>query len=108
MTDLNLDEMMNKIPAAFLPEKAAGVNASILLHVTGEPGGDYMLVIKDQTCKVVKGATTNPNLTLSASVNDLIAIFKGELDGMKAFMTGKLKLQGDMGLAMRFTGLFKS
>ena len=36
----------------------------------------------------------------------LIALMKGELNGMTAFMTGKLQLDGDLMLAQRIGGLF--
>jgi putative sterol carrier protein len=42
-----------------------------------------------------------------ADARDAVKILTGQMDGTSAFMQGKLKLKGDMGLAMRLTTLFK-
>jgi putative sterol carrier protein len=46
-------------------------------------------------------------MTLTADSSDYVKIFTGELDGMAAFMQGKLKLAGDLNLAMKLTQMFK-
>jgi putative sterol carrier protein len=45
-------------------------------------------------------------LTLSANAQDLLDIFTGKLDAMKALMSGKLHMLGDMGLAMKLMSYF--
>jgi putative sterol carrier protein len=47
------------------------------------------------------------NLTLLADSGDFVKIMLGQLDGTAAFMQGKLKIKGDMGLAIKLTSLFK-
>jgi predicted lipid carrier protein YhbT len=44
---------------------------------------------------------------LTADSSDYVKIFTGELDGMQAFMQGKIKLAGDLNLAMKLTQMFK-
>jgi putative sterol carrier protein len=44
---------------------------------------------------------------LSADSTDYVKIFTGEVDGMQAFMQGKLKLSGDLNLAMKLMTIFK-
>jgi putative sterol carrier protein len=44
---------------------------------------------------------------LTANSDDYVKIFTGELDGMKAFMEGKIKLGGDLNLAMKLMQMFK-
>ena len=46
-------------------------------------------------------------MTLTADSSDYVKIFTGEIDGMQAFMQGKLKLAGDLNLAMKLTQMFK-
>jgi len=46
-------------------------------------------------------------MTLTADSTDYVKIFTGELDGMSAFMQGKIKLAGDLNLAMKLMGMFK-
>ena len=49
-----------------------------------------------------------PTMTLTADSSDYIKIFTGELDGMQAFMQGKIKLAGDLNLAMKLMQMFKT
>jgi len=46
-------------------------------------------------------------MTLKADSQDYVKIFTGELDGMQAFMQGKVKLTGDLNLAMKLMQMFK-
>ena len=62
--------------ARFLPEKAEGINATILFDLSGENGGYFWIKATGQT------------------------------NAMQAFMTGKLKILGDMGLAMKMQTMF--
>ncbi|HWQ46505.1 MAG TPA: SCP2 sterol-binding domain-containing protein [Longilinea sp.] len=104
---ITIEELLAMLPKAFLPEKAAGVDALVRLNIVGDDGGDWSVTIKDQKCSIVKEALPNPKLTLSATADDLIEIFSGRLMGTQAFMTGRLKLTGDTGLAMRLMNFFK-
>ncbi|HRQ23914.1 MAG TPA: SCP2 sterol-binding domain-containing protein, partial [Anaerolineales bacterium] len=74
---------------------------------TGEEAGDWYATIKDGKCEVAKGEHTSPKMTLTADSGDYVKIFTGEIDGMQAFMQGKLKLAGDLNLAMKLTQMFK-
>jgi putative sterol carrier protein len=107
MESVSIDDFMNKIPTAFRPEKAAGVNAVISFHLTGDQAGDWMVTIHDQTCSVEKKTATSPRLTLTATSKDCMDVLTGKLDGMRAFMQGKLRVTGDTGLAMKLTSFFK-
>ncbi len=107
MTENNLQALMQQAVNAFQPEKAAGVNARVQFHITGNQGGDWVATIQDQKLTVDPGTVQNPNLTLSADTADIFNLVNGKLNPMQAYMQGKVQLQGDMGLAMRLAGLFK-
>ncbi|MFZ5878907.1 MAG: SCP2 sterol-binding domain-containing protein [Chloroflexota bacterium] len=105
---LSISDLMSKMPGAFLPEKAQGVNATIHFKFTGENPGEWNAVIKDGKCDVVQGAPSGPaTMSLTADSADYVKIFTGELDGMAAFMQGKIKLGGDLNLAMKLMQMFK-
>lgn len=103
-----VQQLLDAMPGAFIPEKAEGINADVNLNVLGNENGQWTISIKDNKCSVLKGAVPNPKLTLTANSQDLLDIFSGKLDGVKAFMSGKLKLLGDIGLAMKLVNLFKT
>ena len=100
-------ETFDQLSSKFRADKAAGVNATIQYEITGDQSGTWHAVIKDGTCTVTSGAAANPNLTLTMSAQDWLDMTGGKLSGQMAFMSGKLKLKGDMGLAMKVGGLFQ-
>lgn len=99
-------ETFDMMASRFKPEKAAGVSAVIQYEITGESGGTWTATIKDGKCVVTSGAAASPNLTLTMSGQDWLDMLAGKLSGQMAFMSGKLKLKGDMGLAMKIGGMF--
>jgi putative sterol carrier protein len=104
---LTISDLMSKMPAAFLPEKAPGLDAVIQFVFTGAEAGSWNATIKDGKCAVAQGDAPSPRMTLTADSSDYVKIFTGELDGMQAFMQGKLKLAGDLNLAMKLMQMFK-
>ncbi len=104
---LTIETLMSKMPGAFVPEKAPGLTAVIQFKFTGAEAGDWYADIKDGAVNITKGVHPSPKMTLTADSSDYLKIFTGELDGMKAFMEGKLKLTGDLNLAMKLTQMFK-
>lgn len=107
MTEMSIQEWVDRMPTYFIPEKAAGVDATIQLHLSGEQGGDWAVLIHDQNLEVVNGEVSNPRLVLSGDAQDVLQVLSGKMDGMRAFMQGKIKMQGDMGLAMKLAGMFR-
>ncbi len=104
---LTISELMTRMPGALLPEKAAGVDAVIQFNFTGGEPGNWYAIIKDGKCSVMQGDAPSPKMTLTVDSSDYIKIITGELDGMKAFMEGRIKLGGDLTLAMKLMQMFK-
>ena len=105
---LTISELISKMPEAFLPEKAQGVNAVVHFKFTGAEPSEWHAIIADGKCDAGQGAPAKPaTLTLTADSNDYIKLITGELDGMQAFMQGKLKLAGDLNVAMKLMQMFK-
>jgi putative sterol carrier protein len=99
-------ETFDAMSGRFRSDKAAGTNATIQYDVSGEGGGIWHAVIKDGTCTVNPGAATNPNLTLQIAGQDWLDMLSGKQSGQMLFMSGKLKVKGDMGLAMKLGSMF--
>jgi len=96
------DELQDKLS----PEKMAGMNATFQFVAEGEGGGEWNVVIADGQGTVSQGTAENPTIVLTASSEDWQALTTGELNGQTAFLTGKLKIQGDVTLAMKLESLF--
>lgn len=85
--------------------KMAGVTATYQFSLSGEGGGEYNIVFTDGAGQVNEGAASDPNITIKMEAADFVDLVNGKLDAMGAFMTGKLKVEGDMSLAMRLQAL---
>lgn len=107
MTEYTVRQLIQNHEKAFRPERAVGVDAVIQYHLTGEEGGDWIITIKDGACKVAEGVAENPKMTLTADGREFADVLLGRMDGMAAFMQGKLLLKGDLNLAMKLTSFFK-
>ncbi len=100
-------EIIEAMPKAFVPERAKGLKATYQFELTGEGGGNWVIEITDQQCQVREEVAAEPDATISLAAADYVALVKGELDAMGAFMKGKLKVKGNIGLAMRALNLFQ-
>jgi putative sterol carrier protein len=99
-------ETFDAMGGRFRPDRAQGVKATIQYDITGEGGGSYHVDIADGRCAVQDGAAASPSLTLTMAAPDWLDMVGGKLNGQMAFMSGKLKIKGDMGLAMKLAGMF--
>lgn len=107
MSEYSVKQLIYNHEKAFRPDVAEGVNVVIQYHLTGDEAGDYIIDIKDGVCKVSEGIAENPAMTLTADGRDFADVLLGKANGMQYFMTGKLKLSGDLNLAMKLTSFFK-
>ncbi len=102
----DLQEVLDKMPEAFVAEKAGDLKANIQLDLTGEGAGQWVIKIDNGHMAVEPGAVEFPKLTLTMAASDFTAISMGDANAMNLFMAGKIKVQGDLTLAMKFQELF--
>ena len=108
MTDYTIQQIMEHLPEAFVADNAVGINAVVQGRFTGAEAGDWAIAIRDGACTVQPGTDPKPQLTLTMDSQDFKDLINGKLNPMTAFMQGKIKLSGDIALAMKFTNLFKA
>ena len=106
-TGAAVKDIFSQMPDRLNQDTAAGLDATIQYDLTGDGGGSYSCAIKDGACEVAEGAADSPTMTVTIDAADFVDLLGGKLDGMAAFMSGKLKIGGDMGLAMKLQSLFK-
>ncbi len=107
MAEYTVKELVFNHNKAFIPDKAAGLEAIVQYHLTGDEGGDYIITIGDDKCSVQEGVAEDPVMTMTADGPYFRDVLLGKEDGMKGFMEGKLQLAGDLNLAMKLTSFFK-
>ncbi|HKR98335.1 MAG TPA: SCP2 sterol-binding domain-containing protein [Candidatus Dormibacteraeota bacterium] len=89
------------------PTRAQGVNGTYAFDLTGDDGGQYHVVLKDGKGEAGPGAPEDPNVTISMKSGDFVDLRLQKLDPTMAFMTGRLKVKGDMGLAMKLQSVLR-
>ena len=99
--------IFSAMPVNFNADAAKGMTSVIQFNLSGDGGGTWHVAIKDGACAVTEGAHASPNMTMTMAASDYVDMISGKLNGQMAFMSGKLKIAGDMGLAMKMQSLFK-
>ena len=85
------------------PEKIKGINATYQWDITG--AGKWYAKFSDDSFEVSEGEADSSDITITVEEQNWLDIVDGKLNPQMAFMTGKLKVQGDMTLAMKLQGL---
>jgi len=102
----SIQEIFENMDEGFEPDKAEGVNAIFQFNMTGENGGQYWVKVADQQVDVREGEHEDPTMILTAAADDYIAVVNGDLNPMMAFMQGKIKVKGEMALALKLQAMF--
>jgi len=95
-----------QVPAKVNKDKIAGMNAIYQFVITGEDGGEWNVTVANGEAAVAQGKAESPSITLTMEAANFVALVTGKLNGQTAFLTGKLKIQGDMTLAMKLQSVF--
>lgn len=106
MAIASVQEVFDTMPQVFNPSAAQGMNVVYQFHITGEGAGDWIVDINDGNCEIKEGVHDSPTTTLTMSGETWLAMVNKELNGMQAFMSGQLKVSGDIMLAQRIYDLF--
>jgi putative sterol carrier protein len=91
---------------SFQPAKAKGVHASYQWDLSGPNGGEWWIDVNDGTYKMGKGKIDHPSVTFIAKDKDWVAICHDQLSGTWAYMTGRLKVRGNQGVARKLGEMF--
>ena len=96
-------EFFDTLPSRADSSKTAGMNNSYLFDIEG--AGKWVVTVDDGTVSVNEGEG-DADVTISTDEENFGKIVAGELNPTTAYMTGKLKIKGDMGAAMKLQKLF--
>ena len=104
--DSTPQQVFDAMRSSFQPAKAKGVHVSYQWDLSGPNGGQWWIEVNDGTYKMGKGTIHDPSVTFRASDKDWVAICHDQLSGTWAYMTGRLKVRGDQGVARKLGEMF--
>jgi putative sterol carrier protein len=96
-------DFFDSLPSRADASKTAGMNNSYLFDIEGE--GQWLVTVADGNVSVAEGGG-EADATISTNAETFEKIVDGEQNPTTAYMTGKLKIKGDMGAAMKLQKLF--
>jgi putative sterol carrier protein len=99
----SVQEFFEGLPGRVTPDRIEGMNNTYVFDIEG--AGAWTVAIADGAIEVTEGAG-EADCTFSASAENFEKIIAGEQNPTTAYMTGKLKIKGDMGAAMKLQKLF--
>ena len=100
---MSAKEFFDSLQSRVDPAKTAGMNNSYLFDIEG--AGKWKVDVQDGSVSVIENAE-DADVTISTSEETFDKITSGEQNATSAYMTGKLKVKGDMGAAMKLQKLF--
>ena len=83
------------------PDVVSKINAVYQFNITGPGGGTWSVDCTQPGGRIQAGSAATPKCTVAAVDQDFLAIVNGKLNAQMAFMSGKIRIQGDMGLALK-------
>ncbi|PYJ57722.1 MAG: hypothetical protein DME82_01765 [Verrucomicrobia bacterium] len=104
--DSTPQQVFDSMRGSFQPAKAKGVHARCQWDLSGPNGGQWWIEVNDGTYKMGKGKIPDPNVTFIATDKDWVAICHDQLSGTWAYLSGRLRVRGDQGIARKLGEIF--
>jgi putative sterol carrier protein len=105
-----LREIFARMAEHLDPNKAKGQDAVVHFQILGRPDGGYdqfEVVVRDGGCSVSEAPSEEPRVTLKIDPVSFLKLITSQRSGPELFMTGKLKIEGDLMFAPQIASLFR-
>src|SRR5262249_18780458 len=98
--------IFEQMPRSFEPSAVAGALV-IQYEIGGDAGGAYFVEVDAERCVPREGTHAAPTVRVAIDAGDWLLLNAGELDGAQAFLSGRLRVDGDLDAAMRLGQIFR-
>ncbi len=99
----SVSEFFGGLEAKADADKLAGIDTTYLFEIDG--AGEWLVAIHEGHMHVTEG-DGDADCVIAASEETFLKIANGEQNATSAYMTGKIKIKGDMGAAMKLQSIF--
>jgi putative sterol carrier protein len=87
------------------PDVGSSINAMVQFVLNGEGGGTWAIDLTKQPGEIIEGGSDTAACTLTMGAEDFVAMINKEANPMALFMSGRLKVGGDMSISMKLQGI---
>lgn len=101
---ISVAKVIEKLPSRFIADNAKDL--TITFQFVLEDEQDFYISIAEMQCTIESGEHPDPNVTLIMDSETMVDVITGQIDGMSAFMTGRLRAEGNVMLATKLSKLF--
>ena len=108
--DVVLPEIFSRMAEHLDPNRAKGHDAVVHFQILGRPDGGYdefELTVEDGKCEVSQTPSKEPRVTIKVEPVAFLKLITSQKSGPELFMTGKLKIEGDLMYAPQIASLFR-
>jgi putative sterol carrier protein len=102
-----LQDSLEELKSRVTPEQAAELDLVVQFDIAGKPGGTWHALVRGGDFQLSEGPASAPTVTLQMASQDWFDMVAGKKVSQMLFMTGKLKVKGDMMLAVRLASLLR-
>jgi hypothetical protein len=104
-----LREIFARVAEHFDPARARG-DSVVHFQIVGRPDGgsdDFEVIVRDGKCEVSEDPSEQPRVTLKVEPVPFLKLVSGQASGPELFMSGKLKIEGDLMFAPQIATMFR-
>lgn len=107
MAEVTAQEIFAGMKENFVEDAAKNIEATVVYVLQGDGGGTWTLRVHNNELSVDEGLQDGANATVTMAAKEFVKIALGQGNPVSAFMTGKIKIQGDPFLVQKFLSMFK-
>jgi putative sterol carrier protein len=110
MSEIKVKDFIESLPEKLMadPGKISGMKCVYQFNIDGDSGGRWYVTIDDGKVTVNEGGGEDPDSVITMADTDFLELISGSLAPQMAFMMGKLKVAGNMGLALKLGSFLKA
>jgi putative sterol carrier protein len=102
----SVQEYFETLPDRFVQEASKGVDAVFQFEISGSLGGVWHVIVKDEKLEINTGEHDSPSARIQSSDANYLKICNGDMNGLRAVISRKMKIQGNLVLARKMQGMF--